>query len=275
MNKYVTCLTIAGSDSGGGAGIQADLKTMSAIGVYGMSAITAITAQSTTAVNDIYAISPKIVESQISTVLDDIECNTVKIGMIYLPENAEIIATTLSKYKIANIILDPVLISTTQFKLSKDDVVDTIKNKLLPICTLVTPNTDEVYEFTGIKIKNKDDVCLAAREFIKMGAKAVLIKGGHNIKSTFAYDYLLTNTGYEHWYRGKAIETNNLHGTGCSLSSAIASYLAQEYPLPQAIAKAKLYITKAISYGSDTIIGKGNGPINHFFLPKKLIKIKL
>lgn len=275
MNKYVTCITIAGSDSGGGAGIQADLKTMSAIGVYGMSAITAITAQNTTAVNDIFAISPKIVASQISTVLDDIECNTVKIGMIYLPENAEVIANTLLKYKISNIILDPILISTTQFKLGKDEVVDAIKEKLFPICSLVTPNTDEAYEFTGIKIRCKDDVCSAAKEFIKMGANAVLIKGGHNIKSTYAYDYLLTNTGYEQWYRGRAIETNNLHGTGCSLSSAIASYLAQGYPLPQAIAKAKLYISKAISYGSDTITGKGNGPVNHFFMPKKLIKIKL
>lgn len=275
MNKYVTCLTIAGSDSSGGAGIQADLKTMSAIGVYGMSAITAITSQNTTTVNDIFAISPQIVESQISTVLDDIECNAVKIGMIYLPENAQIIANTLLKYKITNIILDPVLISTTQFKLSKDKVVDTIKEALLPICSLVTPNIDEASEFTGIKIKNKNDICSAAREFIEMGAKAVLIKGGHNIKSTYAYDYLLTNRGYEQWYRGKAIETNNLHGTGCSLSSAIASYIAQGFPLQQAIAKAKLYISKAINYGSDTIIGKGSGPINHFFLPQKLIKIKL
>lgn len=272
MNKYVKCLTIAGSDSGGGAGIQADLKTMSALGVYGMSAITAVTAQNTVKVNDIYPIPPDIVASQINSVIDDIGCDAVKIGMLYSADIVKTVATELKKFSLNNIVLDPVLISTTNCELNKENCIDAIIKYLVPICSLITPNFDECYKLTGIRPTNWENVHLASKTFIKYGAKAVLIKGGHNIKGKYSIDYLLTENGFEYRYKSVAIiNTTNLHGTGCTLSSAIASYLALGYELHEAIERAKRYISNAIKYGADITTGKGCGPVNHFYSPKKLI----
>lgn len=271
MKKYVTCLTIAGSDSGGGAGIQADIKTMSALGVFATSAITAITAQNTTIVNDIHAVPSNIIESQICSVIDDIGCNAVKIGMVYSAENAEVIGKTLKRYNIQNIVLDPVLISTSNCELSSNNCIEAIKENLIPISLLVTPNIEEAQKLTNIKIENTSDIYKAANSIIDMGAKSVLIKGGHFINSRHSSDYFLSNNGYARWYKSKVVETNNLHGTGCTLSSAIASYLAIGYELNSSIELAKKYITKAITYGCNIKTGYGNGPVNHLFMPKKLI----
>ncbi|MBR4119144.1 MAG: bifunctional hydroxymethylpyrimidine kinase/phosphomethylpyrimidine kinase [Bacteroidales bacterium] len=271
MRQYVKCLTIAGSDSGGGAGIQADLKTMSAIGVYGMSAITAVTAQNTIKVNEIYPIPPEIVSSQINSVIEDIGCDTVKIGMLYSADIVKAVASELKKFSPKNIVLDPVLISTSNCELNKENCIEAIINYLIPICSLITPNFDECYKLTGIKPSNWKNVHLAAKKFIGYGAKAVLIKGGHNIKGKYSTDYLLTNKGFEYYYKSVAINTTNLHGTGCTLSSAITSYLALGYNLHEAILRAKRYISNAIKHGTNITTGQGCGPVNHFYSPKKLI----
>lgn len=271
MKRYVTCLTIAGSDSGGGAGIQADIKTMSAIGVYATSVITAVTSQNTISVNNIYPIPPNIVASQINSVFEDINCNAVKIGMVYSPEVAKEIAKQLGKHSVKNIVLDPVLISTTNYKLNKRSCCDAIKKYLIPISLIVTPNADESYKLTGIKTDCREKMRLAARELIKMGANSVLIKGGHVINNKYSADYLLTKEGKECWYKSKAIETRNTHGTGCTLSSAIASYLALGYEVTEAVSKAKRYITNAIKEGKEVTTGKGYGPVNHFYSPKKIV----
>lgn len=271
MRQYVKCLTIAGSDSGGGAGIQADLKTMSAIGVYGMSAITAVTAQNTVKVNNIYPIPSDIVALQINSVIEDIGCDTVKIGMLYSADIVKAVASELKKFSPKNIVLDPVLISTSNCELNKENCIEAIINYLIPICSLITPNFDECYKLTGIKPSNWKNVHLAAKKFIGYGAKAVLIKGGHNIKGKYSTDYLLTDKGFEYYYKSVAINTTNLHGTGCTLSSAIASYLALGYNLHESIVKAKRYISNAIKHGTNIATGQGCGPINHFYSPKKLI----
>lgn len=272
MKRYTICLSIAGSDSGGGAGVQADIKTMSALGVFATTAITAITAQNSVTVTDIHPIPPQTIKAQIEAVATDMGCNAIKIGMLYTKECAEIVADTLTKHKLNNIVLDPVLISTTKCKLSDDGVEGVIKSKFINIATLITPNVDETEALTGIKIANDNDVMLAAKEYIKMGANAVLIKGGDIKGSDKSSDYLLTKCGTEQWYHTSRIVTENSHGTGCSLSSAIASHLALGYNLQDAIAKSKEYITLAIDNGKDIKIGKGSGGINHLFAPVSLIK---
>ena len=272
MKSYIKCLTIAGSDSGGGAGIQADIKTMSALGVFGMSAITAITAQNTVEVSEIFAVPAETVKAQIVAVMDDIGADAVKIGMIYLPQTACMIAEMLDRYKPACTVLDPVLVSSTQHMLYAKGCKEIIEEELMKRVTLITPNINETEKLSGMVINERDDMRSAAEVLLRKGANAVLIKGGDFNDLEASYDLLAEKDGTELWLGSERIHSRNTHGTGCSLSSAIASYLAMGYDLKNAVKRAKSYISEAIRNGSDVLNGKGIGGINHFFAPVKLIK---
>ena len=272
MKSYIKCLTIAGSDSGGGAGIQADIKTMSALGVFGMSAITAITAQNTVEVSEIFAVPAETVKAQIVAVMDDIGADAVKIGMIYLPQTACMIAEMLDRYKPACTVLDPVLVSSTQHMLYAKGCKEIIEEELMKRVTLITPNINETEKLSGMEINERDDMRSAAEVLLRKGANAVLIKGGDFNDLEASYALLAEKDGTELWLGSERIHSRNTHGTGCSLSSAIASYLAMGYDLKNAVKRAKSYISEAIRNGSDVSNGKGIGGINHFFAPVKLIK---
>ncbi|MDL2281017.1 bifunctional hydroxymethylpyrimidine kinase/phosphomethylpyrimidine kinase [Selenomonadales bacterium OttesenSCG-928-I06] len=253
-------LTIAGSDSGGGAGIQADLKTFSAHGVFGMSVITSITAQNTVGVLDIEDVSSKMVAAQIKAIFEDIPVHAVKIGMVSEISIIETITEELLKYKAKNIIMDPVMVSKSGAHLLKPEATQILINKLLPITTLVTPNILEAEVITGLKIKNYEDMEKAAYQIHSMGIQNVLVKGGHldGDAADILYDGKSTRM-----FVTKRIDTKNTHGTGCTLSSAIASNLALGFPLEQAIQKAKEYMFVAIENSFD--LGQGVGPVHHFF----------
>ena len=264
-NKIKTALTIAGSDSSGGAGIQADLKTMLANGVYGMSAITALTAQNTMGVTAISEVSPEFLRQQLDAVFTDIFPDAVKIGMTANVELIEVIAERLSFYKAKNIVLDPVMIATSGARLISENAVAVLKEKLLPIAIVVTPNIPEAEVLSGIKITTKADMEKAAGYINKSYGCALLLKGGHSISDA---DDLLYENGEITWFKSARIDNPNTHGTGCTLSSAIASNLAQGYDLKQSVRLAKEYISGALSAMLD--LGKGSGPLNHDFILKKI-----
>ena len=263
MKKYSTVLSIAGSDSSGGAGIQADIKTISACGCYAMTAITAITAQNTCGVSDIHTISANMVAKQIISVADDIEIDAVKIGMLPTAEIAEVTAELLIRYNIKNIVVDPVMVATSGDRLISENAIKAIVKKLFPIATLITPNIPEATFLTGKTAITEQSYMETASCFEKMGAKNILIKSGH-LEGTHLNDYLYIQ-GECHKYRYKRIETNNTHGTGCTLSSSIASFLALGYHLEDAVEYAENYIHDAIVKGASYDIGKGHGPVHHFF----------
>lgn len=265
MKRYHTMLSIAGSDSSGGAGIQADLKTSSALGVYGMTAITAITAQNTVAVSAIQGIEPSIVAAQIDAVFGDIRPQAVKTGMLYSAEIVETVAERLTTHQATNIIVDPVLISTSGSLLIAEDAIDAMVKKLFPMATLVTPNIAEARRLTGAESPIEQ-----ADAFRTMGVHAVLLKGGDNGDATTKTDYLSISGLPVIELSSPAIPSRNTHGTGCSLSSAIASYLAMGKTLIAAVTMAKSYLNDAISNGAGIAIGNGHGPINHFFNPQPL-----
>ncbi|QGU94750.1 bifunctional hydroxymethylpyrimidine kinase/phosphomethylpyrimidine kinase [Clostridium bovifaecis] len=251
-------LTIAGSDSCGGAGIQADLKTMSALGVYGMSVICAVTAQNTQGVTAVQEISKEIVEAQMRAIFDDIEVDAVKIGMV---SNSEIISTIkniLLEYKIKNIVLDPVMISKSGYYLLKPEAIHELKN-LISISDIVTPNIPEAEELTGIKITSEEDMKKAALEINSYGVKNILVKGGHRCNDST--DVLYFDNKFLS-IEGTRIETKNTHGTGCTLSSAIASFLAKGHSIDEAVKLSKDYISMAIK--NSFSIGHGVGPVGHF-----------
>lgn len=252
-------LTIAGSDSSGGAGIQADLKTFAANGVYGASVITAVTAQNTQGVYDIQSIKPEIVQKQIEAVLDDIEIEAVKIGMVFNDKIIHAINNTLTKYNIQKIVLDPVMISTSGKRLI-DKKAEKSLIDLFKISYVITPNIPEAEALTNKNITNIEDMKEACINIRKLGARSVLLKGGHLDRK--AVDVLLHNDKF-YYFEKEKINTKNTHGTGCTLSSAIASNLAKGYELPNAVEKAKEYLTNAISKSYS--VGKGNGPVNHFY----------
>ena len=252
-----TALTIAGSDCSGGAGIQADIKTMQAHGVYAMSAITALTAQNTTEVSGILNIPAEFVAQQIDMVFSDIRPDAVKIGMISSAETAEIIAERLKYWKAENIVVDPVAVSTSGSDLSNAQAYEAVKNLLFPIATIVTPNIPEAELITGIKINDSGDMEKTAKIIFDKYGCAVFIKGGHSIND--ANDYLYNGVGK--WFRKSRIDTSNTHGTGCTLSSAIASNLAFDFTLDDAVECAGKFVRVALSYGYN--LGKGNGPLNH------------
>ena len=253
-------LTIAGSDSSGGAGIQADLKTFSAHGVYGMSVITAVTAQNTQGVFAVQDISKEIVLKQIQAVFDDIEVDALKIGMVSQRDTIYAIVEGIKKYRAKNVVLDPVMISKSGFNLLIPEAKDALIKELIPLVTIVTPNIYEAIAITGIDIKGIVDMEEAAKLIFNMGPENVLIKGGHLEED--AIDVLYDGNKITH-FKSHRINTKNTHGTGCTLSSAIASNLALGYDVVESVSKAKEYITMAILHSLE--IGKGVGPTNHFY----------
>lgn len=258
--KIKTALTIAGSDSSGGAGIQADIKAMTANGVYAMSAITALTAQNTTGVKEISEVTPQFLRSQLTAVFEDIFPHAVKIGMVSSSELIEVIAENLLLYKAENIVVDPVMVATSGSQLMNESAVQTLKERLLPLSSIVTPNIPEAEVLTGLKISGKADMLTAARLISEKYGCAVLCKGGHSIND--ANDLLYADGRYR-WYYGKRINNPNTHGTGCTLSSAIAANLAKGYGMVQSVERAKEYISGALSAMLN--LGKGSGPLNHGF----------
>ena len=258
--KMKTALTIAGSDCSGGAGIQADLKTMTMNGVYAMSAITALTAQNTTGVRAIQESTPDFLKQQLDAIFEDIYPDAVKIGMVASSELIHVIADRLRHYKAKNIVVDPVMVATSGSALMKNDAVQTLIEELLPISTLVTPNIPEAQVLSGLSIETKEDMIIAAKHIGDNYHCAVLLKGGHSIND--ANDLLYAN-GELHWFEGKRINNPNTHGTGCTLSSAIASNLAKGYTLAESVQRAKDYISGALAAMLD--LGKGSGPMNHAF----------
>ena len=258
--KMKTALTIAGSDCSGGAGIQADIKTMTMNGVYAMSAITALTAQNTTGVRKIQESTPEFLEQQIDAVFEDIFPDAVKIGMVSSSEIVCVIADRLKYHKAKNIVVDPVMVATSGSSLMKTDAVKTLIDVLLPIATLVTPNIPESEVLSGISIENKEDMQMAAKTIGDKYSCAVLLKGGHSIND--ANDLLYANGEFK-WFYGKRIDNPNTHGTGCTLSSAIAANLAKGFNVSDAVRKAKEYISDALASGLD--LGSGSGPLMHNF----------
>ena len=258
-----TALTIAGSDSCGGAGIQADIKTMTMNGVYAMSAITALTAQNTTGVRAISEVTPEFLGQQLDAVFEDIFPDAVKIGMVASSELIRVIAEKLRFYQARNIVVDPVMVATSGSALLKTDAIDTLTTELLPLATLVTPNIPEAEILSDSKIKTADDMRAAAKKIGNTYNCAVLLKGGHSVND--ANDLLYADGTFQ-WFEGKRIRTENTHGTGCTLSSAIASNLAKEFPLDESVCRAKEYISGALAAGLD--LGKGSGPMMHCYLVK-------
>lgn len=263
MERHPVILSIAGSDCSGGAGIQADIKTISALGGYAASAITAITVQNTLGVRAVQSISADIVRGQIEAVMEDLQPVAIKIGMVNDIQNVRIICDCLKKYSPAYVVYDPVMVSTSGRKLMTDEAIEEIEKELLPLVTLITPNLDEAKVLTGKSIHNIQDMQEAAKVLTDTYHTSVLIKGGH-LEGDAMCDLLCTAESIYHTYKEKKIESNNLHGTGCTLSSAIATYLALGYPMRESIQHAKTYITQAIIAGKDLNIGHGNGPLWHF-----------
>ena len=255
-----TALTIAGSDSSGGAGIQADIKTMMANGVYAMSAITALTAQNTTGVTAIQNATAKFIGQELDSVFTDIFPDAVKIGMVSESDLIQVIAGKLHQYKAKNIVVDPVMVATSGARLISEEAVDVLKNELFPLADLLTPNIPETEVLTGIQIKSAEDLIEAARQVSEKYHCAVLCKGGHQLND--ANDLLYWNGSFQ-WFYGKRINNPNTHGTGCTLSSAIASNLAKGYSLEESIHRAKEYISGALAAMLD--LGKGSGPMDHGF----------
>ena len=258
--KMKTALTIAGSDCSGGAGIQADLKTMTLNGVYAMSAVTALTAQNTTGVRAIQESTPDFLKQQLDAVFDDIYPDAVKIGMVASSELIRVIADRLKFYDAKNVVVDPVMVATSGSALLKNDAVNTLIEELLPISTLVTPNIPEAQVLSALTIESKEDMVTAAKQIGDNYHCAVLLKGGHSIND--ANDLLYANEELV-WFEGKRIDNPNTHGTGCTLSSAIASNLAKGFTLVESVQRAKDYISGALAAMLD--LGKGSGPMNHAF----------
>lgn len=255
-----TALSIAGSDSGGGAGIQADIKTMTMNGVFAMTAITALTAQNTLGVTEIVTVEPEFLAEQINAVFEDIRPDAVKIGMVASAELIRTIAERLNFYKAENIVVDPVMVATSGSKLMQTEAVSALAEELFPLATLVTPNIPEAEVLAGLTISRKEDMVRAAKKISTTCGCAVLLKGGHSINDA---NDLLYADGEERWFFGKRIDNPNTHGTGCTLSSAIAANLAKGFSLEDSVQRAKEYISGALAAMLD--LGQGSGPMNHSF----------
>ncbi len=255
-----TALSIAGSDSSGGAGIQADIKTMTMNGVYAMTAITALTAQNTTGVSGIMEVTPDFLLEQLENIFTDIRPDAVKIGMVSSSDLIRVIADTLKKYQADKIVVDPVMVATSGAKLISDDAIDTLKNNLLPLASVVTPNIPEAEVLSGMEIRSPEDMEKAAKMISDQWGCAVLCKGGHDLNDA---NDLLYAKGNFRWFRGRRIDNPNTHGTGCTLSSAIASNLAKGFDMEESVGRAKEYISGALAAMLD--LGRGSGPMNHAF----------
>ena len=266
---YISTLTIAGSDSAGGAGIQADIKTMSALGVYAASAITAVTVQNTLGVYDIEALRPEIVGGQIRAVMDDIAPRAVKIGMVNDAATIHAIAEALKPYGGVAVVVDPVMVSTSGYRLMKKDALQVFRTELMPLAALLTPNIPEAEILAGMEINTVDDMNRAAAAICRDAACDALIKGGH-LDGATKTDLLYHDGKCVASYETRTVDTRNTHGTGCTLSSAITAHLALGCDMAEAVSRAKDYLYKALEAGKDVEIGKGHGPVNHFFAPQSL-----
>ncbi|MBO4614382.1 MAG: bifunctional hydroxymethylpyrimidine kinase/phosphomethylpyrimidine kinase [Bacteroidales bacterium] len=262
--KYI--LTIAGSDSVGGAGIQADIKTIFSLGQYAASAITAVTAQNTCGVRMIQAVDSAVLSAQIDAVLEDLDVDAIKIGMVYTKENVATIRDSLAKnnYR-GHLVLDPVLVATSGDMLAKADFLNVLKEQLFPLCTILTPNISEAEAISGMKISSIDDMVECGKQIVaECRCKNVLVKGGHSLGDEMT-DVLVSLDGTCRHFSSKKIISENTHGTGCTLSSAIATYLAMGFPLEEAVAHAKDYVYNAILAAKDAKVGHGHGSTNHFW----------
>jgi hydroxymethylpyrimidine/phosphomethylpyrimidine kinase len=260
--EYRRVLSIAGSDSGGGAGIQADLKTFAALGCYGMTAITALTAQNTRGVRSIHGVPPAMLRDQIDAVIEDIGAHAVKIGMLHAPEIVAVVAGAIDRHALKNVVLDPVMVATSGAVLIETPAVEMLVRELFPRADLVTPNLDEASLLTGRSLHSLEDMESAALGLMARGARAVLVKGGHLPGETVA-DLLLTADGERRVMSAPRIETANTHGTGCTLSSAVAAHLALGASLPEAVSRARAYVWEALRAGAPVRTGAGSGPLDH------------
>ena len=264
--RYARVLSIAGSDSGGGAGIQADLKTFCALGCYGMTAITAITAQNTQGVRAIHGVPTDILRAQIDAVVEDIGVDAVKIGMLHAPEVVQVVAEAIRRHRLPSVVLDPVMVATSGDRLIAEETVGTLVRELFPLAAVVTPNLDEAGWLLGRPITGEDELDAAAGDLLALGARAALLKGGH-LPGERVVDLLALPDGSVHRLASARIATRNGHGTGCTLSSAIAAHLALGLGLQQAVEAARAYILGAIAAGADVTTGRGHGPLNHGYAP--------
>ena len=266
LPRYARVLSIAGSDSGGGAGIQADLKTFCALGCYGMTAITAVTAQNTQGVRAIHGIPPDMLRAQIDAVAEDIGVDAVKIGMLHDPEVVRVVVKAIARHQMLQVVLDPVMVATSGDRLMADETVSVLVQELFPLVSIITPNLDEAALLLGRAIDGADALDEAASALLALGAPAVLLKGGH-LPGDTVIDVLALAGGGRLRLQSPRIATHNGHGTGCTLSSAIAAHLALGLPLPQAVEQARAYILGAIAAGADVHTGHGHGPLNHGYAP--------
>ncbi|WP_353238603.1 bifunctional hydroxymethylpyrimidine kinase/phosphomethylpyrimidine kinase [Limnohabitans sp.] len=270
--RYARVLTIAGSDSGGGAGIQSDLKTFAALGCYGMSAITALTAQNTVGVQGIHAVPASFLKAQIQSVMDDIGADALKIGMLHEPGIVEVVAWAIDHYNIRQVVLDPVMVATSGDRLIAQETVQVLVRELFPRVSVVTPNLDEAQLLLGQPIANAQALDAAAQGLLAMGAKAVLLKGGHLVGDEVV-DVLVQAQGPSRRLASARIPSRNVHGTGCTLSSAIAAHLALGHGLEDAVVLARTFILSAIEQGAQVQTGQGHGPLNHGFAPQPLRRL--
>ena len=269
-SKYVSTLTIAGSDSCGGAGLQADIKTMSALGCYACSVVTAVTAQDTTGVRSVEDMSADLVARQLRAVMCDIRPSAIKTGMLGNAEVVAAIADILSSYPRVPLVVDPIIVATSGDSLMRQGTLQMLVDRLIPLASLLTPNLPEAETLAGMNIRSTGDIHMAARHILDMGCQAVLIKGGH-VDGKTKTDWLFTQTGMAKSFSAQTITTSNTHGTGCTLSAAITAYLARGLDLVCAVDKGKRYLSQAIKAGAEVTTGHGHGPLNHFFHPQKLI----
>lgn len=269
--KYFRVLTIAGSDSGGGAGIQADIKTISAMGCYASSAITAVTVQNTLGVQAVHPIPLDILEGQIDAILSDIGADAIKIGMLHSSKVVNLVAEMIEKYGIRNVVLDPVMVSTSGHKLIEDDAIESIKNRLIPLSRVITPNIPEAEILSGCKISSDQDFEQIAKKLSFNKSVSVLLKAGHLDNDCLVDYFYNVEDNTITLLPSKRVKTRNTHGTGCTLSSAFASALARGEDLTLAAKSAKKYIEQAIEFGAEYEIGHGHGPVNHGFNPLKML----
>ena len=267
-SRYARVLTIAGSDSSGGAGIQADLKTFAALGCYGMTAITALTAQDTHGVAALHPVPADVVKAQIRAVVEDIGVDAVKLGMLHTREIVEVVAWAIDRYALPHVVLDPVLTATSGDALAAPSLVGAMVRELFPRVALVTPNLDEAARFLGRAVAGIDALDGTADALLALGARAVLLKGGHLAGDELVDVLAVAGDGGGHRrHASPRIVSRNLHGTGCTLSSAVAAHLALGHALPEAVARARDFVRGAIAAGAGVATGTGNGPLNHGFAP--------
>lgn len=265
MKSYRRALTIAGSDSGGGAGIQADLKTFSALGCYGMSAITALTAQNTVAVVAIQPVPPAFIAAQIDAVMEDIGVDAVKIGMLHSAEAIQIVAERLGYHHAGNIVLDPVMVAKSGARLLQEEAVAALRTILVPMATVFTPNLPEASVLLGRVLRSEEELRRACFDLAELGPRAVLLKGGHLTGKCSPDLFYDAAEGKLAVLEAERVETANSHGTGCTLSSAIAAFLARGCSVAEAVREAKTYVTQALQAGADYRLGHGHGPVHHFY----------